>query len=189
MEQELNNELAELDVMRTLAEALEGLDEGAQARVLKWACDRYKIGPLPKMSPALSVPPHKLDPQPGQNEQEEGDLFADLPTLYSAANPRTQSEKALIVGFWLQLIQGQSDLDSFEINKRLKNLGHGAANITRALEDLIAVRPQLVIQTRKSGTSKQARKKYRLTAEGISRVKQMLARGVNASGNGESEVG
>lgn len=187
MEQDSNSELAELDVMRTLAQALGDLDEPAQARVLKWACDRYKIGSSTKVSATSGQPARIAEGPPAQSESQT-DPSADLPTLYSATNPRTQSEKALVVGYWLQAIRGQSDLDSYEINKHLKNLGHGAANITRALEDLIGVRPQLVIQTRKSGTSQQARKKYRLTAEGITRVKQMLARGAGTSGDGESEV-
>ncbi len=35
-------------------------------------------------------------------------------------------------------------------------------------------KPQLVIQTRKSGKAKQARKKYRVTAEGVARIKELI---------------
>lgn len=85
--------------------------------------------------------------------------------------------KPLVVGYWFQVLQGEQDLDGFQINKELKHLGHGVSNITTALSSLIDRKPQLVIQTRKSGNSKQARKRYRLTDAGIKAVERMLAGG------------
>jgi hypothetical protein len=49
-------------------------------------------------------------------------------------------------------------------------------NITSALDDLIEVRPQLVIQLAKAGTSKQARKRYKVTVAGAKKVQELLAR-------------
>jgi DNA-binding PadR family transcriptional regulator len=46
----------------------------------------------------------------------------------------------------------------------------------------MARKPALVIQTRKGGSSKQARKRYRLTGEGIRAVEKMIAE----SGTGEA---
>jgi len=94
--------------------------------------------------------------------------------LYEAANPRTEPQKVLVAGYWFQKLRGQSDVDGQQINTELKQLGHGVTNITRTLGSLINKKPQLVIQTHKSGKTKQARKKYRLTAEGIRAVEQML---------------
>jgi DNA-binding PadR family transcriptional regulator len=51
------------------------------------------------------------------------------------------------------------------------------SNITTALSSLIERKPQLVIQTRKSGNSKQARKRYRLTDAGIRAVERMISGG------------
>jgi hypothetical protein len=174
MEQQSNSGLAELDVMRSVAEALGSLDDAAKKRVLKWTMDRFEVRGLSEGSAAGG---HGTRPAGGEHlaAGAETQSFSDLPTFYAAANPATQSEKALVVGYWFQVVQGQADLDSQQINTQLKNLGHGAANITRALEDLISTRPQLVIQTRKSGTTKQARKKYRLTNEGIAQVRRMVA--------------
>ena len=62
------------------------------------------------------------------------------------------------------------------MNKKLKDLGYRVSNITTAFNGLINRRPQLVIQTKKSGTSKQARKLYRLTTEGQRAVERMLQR-------------
>jgi hypothetical protein len=57
----------------------------------------------------------------------------------------------------------------------LKNLGHGVKDITKVFSSLIATSPQQVIQTRKSGTSRQARKRYKVTKAGIARVQELLA--------------
>jgi hypothetical protein len=187
MEQQIDGELAELDVMRSVAEALGGLDDSAKKRVLKWAVDRFGVLGLGDSQVFAGGSKTATGTPQNREQPTEHDQYPDLPALYGAANPKTQSEKALVVGYWFQAIEGQTDLDSQQINTALKNLGHGAANITRALEDLIATRPQAVIQTRKSGTSKQARKKYRLTNEGIGRVKQMLTQ-VNGSGGSTADA-
>jgi len=57
----------------------------------------------------------------------------------------------------------------------LKNLGHGIGNVTRACSALIAEKPALLMQVKKAGSTKQARKQYRLTTAGIQRVREMLA--------------
>ena len=152
--------MAEITAMQKLAEALFGLDTEATARVLRWAADRFKVA---------SVLRSGSEPA----EQKEA-TFQDFASLYDSANPSTDAEKALVGGYWFQVIQGQQDLDAQQINAGLKNLGHGIGNITAAFNDLINRTPRLVIQTRKSGTAKQARKKYRLTVEGTRKVKEML---------------
>ena len=60
-------------------------------------------------------------------------------------------------------------------SKQLKDLGHSVSNITRAFDSMMSQRPRLVIQVRKSGKTKQARKRYRVSREGIKRVQSMLA--------------
>jgi hypothetical protein len=42
------------------------------------------------------------------------------------------------------------------------------------MDNLMATNPRYVMQTRKTGNTKQARKKYKLTVEGIKKVAQML---------------
>ena len=98
----------------------------------------------------------------------------DLAELFSMASPSTEADKALVAAYWFQVHEGETDLDAFRVNTALRNLGHGVSNITRAFDSLISQRPQLAIQTRKSGSSRQGRKKYRLTAEGIRAVEQLV---------------
>ena len=102
------------------------------------------------------------------------DGYEDVASLYTDASPRTEPERALVVGFWFQVHQGMKDFDSQRVNAELKNMGHGVGNITEAFSRLIERKPQFVIQTRKSGTARQARKLYRVTNEGIKRVQAMI---------------
>jgi hypothetical protein len=178
MEPETPNEWSEIDVMKKVAEALASLDDDARQRVLKWTNDRFGFTPSvnarsPSRIQASSI---SSEERGTSGDSTNGSTTGDLAEFFTSALPTTQSEKALVVGYWFQVLQGLADLDSQQINTELKNLGHGVSNITRAFDELINTRPQVVIQTRKSGTAKQARKKYRLTAEGISRVKQMIGR-------------
>jgi hypothetical protein len=99
-------------------------------------------------------------------------------------------EKALVVGYWFQVVQGQPDFGGQEVNSTLKNIGHGIANITDAFTTASSRKPSLVMQTQKTGTSRQARKQYKLTVAGVRWVESRLANpgtlGDGEEGNGEA---
>jgi len=162
----LNDQDLELEAMGAIKGALSKLDEPAQCRVLRWAVDRYRVtGQSAKSNGTL------IDDAPVDN------AFDTVADLYHAANPTTDGEKALVVAYWAQELQGGKEFTSQAVNAELKGLGHGVGNITSALSDLMTKKPHLVIQTHKSGTSQQARKKYKVTDAGIRRVKEMLNQG------------
>jgi hypothetical protein len=148
--------------MAEISAILARLSSEVTSRVLRWAVSRYQtIG-------REGVPFIATRGSPGH--------FEDFPSLFAAAMPQTEADKALVAGYWFQVVQAQSDLDALQINAELRNLGHGLSNVTRAFDQLMSGRPQLAIQTRKGGSSKQARKKYRLTAEGVRAIDGMLNR-------------
>ena len=160
----------ELDAMRNIADALAKLDDSARRRVLHWANDAFGS----RASVSFMHGERGLD---SITSAGGSDLKVKYPTLadfFDAAAPSQDADKALVVGYWFQVIEGASDLDGFSLNKELKHLGHGISNITSALDTLISRKPALVLQTKKSGTSKQARKKYRLTLEGQRSVERMI---------------
>ena len=80
-----------------------------------------------------------------------------------------------MAGYWFQYVQEEANLDAFRINTELKNMGVAVSNVTRAFDVLKAESPAQVIQIAKSGKAQQARKKYRLTTAGKSKVDAMLA--------------
>ena len=70
---------------------------------------------------------------------------------------------------------GQDDWDSQNVNTELKHLGHPSTNITRDLDQLMGRTPKLVLQTRKEGSTRQARRRYKLTREGMRIVEKLLS--------------
>jgi hypothetical protein len=174
------NRLIELEVMGIIASGLTKLEGDIEAirRVLQWAGSAHLPDALPQTAVTVTPTSGNLSmSSPPPDQPSPNRTFSTLPDLYSAASPGSDSERALVVGYWFQSLLGEQDLDGFQINKELKHLGHGISNITTALSSLIERKPQLVIQTRKSGNSKQARKRYRLTDAGVKAVDRLLAGG------------
>jgi hypothetical protein len=166
---------AEVSAMATLNAAFAELDDSARMRVLSWANQKFGSGQASIRS-AHGLPPDKTPADA---------VFADLPALYAEARPTSEPQRALVAGYWFQVCKKQSDFDSQSLNTELKQMGHGVSNITRALDELIKHRPQLVIQIKKSGTSKQARKRYRVTGEGIKAVAKLVAGKSAGTGKGD----
>jgi hypothetical protein len=165
------NSLQEIEAMKSIAEAIEKLDDEARLRVLNWAKARFAGGRPSNLVDA----PSKIEDQPGgANNPDTFKNYGSLAELYHAADPKSEAEKGLVAGTWFQAAEGVNGLDSQTINSALKDLGYGIGNITRAFDVLITQRPALMIQLRKAGTTKQARKQFKVTDAGIKKVLQML---------------
>jgi len=157
----------ELDAMATISKALDELDPSQIGRIIRWIGDRYK-SQVTGSNIAGNIGAVRGDTQGSREEP------VDLPTLYHSANPKTDGERALIAAYWLQVINGGAEWTSFAVNTELKQMGFPINNITDALTSLMKKKPALVMQTHKSGKSKQARKRYKLTHAGIQAAHQMV---------------
>jgi hypothetical protein len=161
----------ELRAMITVYEALKDLDDEAKARVIEWVSGKLEL-----VYSKIIRPGGDLGSQ-GTEYGERGLLdFASVADAFAVANPKNSADKALVVAAYLQASKGGADLTGREINKELTQIGHGVRNITRAVEPLIRKKPQLLIQTRKEGLTRQAQKKYRVTNEGFTFVKRLINR-------------
>jgi hypothetical protein len=163
--------MAEIKAMTGVVDALKGLAPRSIEHVLEWANKHYlgRVAPVVKQRPG-SPGAAAADIAAVQGDGER----VDFPTFLSSARASTAVDRALLAGYYFQQILRQADdFDSFSLNRELKNAGHASGNITRDLDALIAKTPQLVMQTRKHGTSKQARKLYRLTAAGLTAARAM----------------
>ncbi|MGC2224568.1 MAG: hypothetical protein WA624_20550 [Methylocella sp.] len=163
------SELDEIKAMQKLAEALEPLDEPARQRALQWAISRYRAA---RASSLTDLPNHANAESSGESSGQSA--FATFADLFEATSPKTESEKALVAGYWAQVCENQTSFAAQILNSMLKDLGHGVGNITEALTALKSDKPASVLQLKKSGTSRQARKTYKLSQEGIRRVQAML---------------
>ncbi|WP_322964765.1 hypothetical protein [Sphingomonas fuzhouensis] len=171
----------EFAAMQAVFSALKPLsEEGAQQRVMDYVANRLGLS-IPRAAKG-SANQHTVIEDESTEENEDtsvhapGDLasFGTFAELCDAAQPKTQADKALVGGYWLQVCQGGESFDGFAINKELKNLGEGIANITSALETLKAQKPALALQLKKSGKARQARKTFKVTVAGIKAVEAMI---------------
>ncbi len=163
----------EFEATRAMYSALQPLDEAARGRVVSHVAAMLGIVATPK--------PAKASDFAEEGEKDEISApsaqvttFKTFAELFDAAQPQTTAHKALIAGYWIQECEGAESFDGQRANKELNHLGHRVPNITNALGSLSGQKPALAIQLRKSGTSQQARKTYKITAAGISAVKEML---------------
>lgn len=171
---------AELAAMKTIYDTLQALDEPARQRVMDYVSNLLGLTQQPRS--AAAPPANGQDNEVEEVEVEErassvttgSPSFSSFAELHDAAQPKSQSEKALVAGYWLQQLQGGESFDSFSVNKELKNLGEGVPNITSALDTLKGQKPALVLQLKKSGKSRQARKTYKVTVAGLKTVENMI---------------
>ena len=157
----------ELEALATIAKALSELTDEQRSNVLLYVNARYRAQAQLRRADAKLIGPPEADNAGTEEFESLGDFF-------DAADPQSEADRALVVAYWLQVVEGASDFESFPVNKHLKNLGHPVSNITRAFDSLMGQTPRLILQTSKSGSSKQARKKYKVTREGTKRIQLML---------------
>lgn len=149
----------ELAAMAALSSALEELDQTERRRVLSWAASKF--GGSNTRTDALSA------------REPSDDANDTLAEFFARLSPRTEKEKALAVAYWMQFREGVSEFVSQDVNSRLKDLGYPIKNITDALSQLQSENPKRVVQLRKSGSSRQARKTYKVTDAGRRSVESM----------------
>ncbi len=174
MENENNDPLAQLEAMKKIADALASPNAEARNHVLDWASKNFGLpGGNRKIAASQTEfqPPDQTKP-PGESAKR----FNSIAEFYAAANPQSEPEKAAVASYWFQVYEAHPDLDSQRVNTELKHLGHSISNITAAFSALMNRKPQYVIQTRKSGTTQQAQKRYMLTSEGGNLLKGCLRR-------------
>ena len=168
----------EISAMGVVADALTPLDEEARGRILRWAAERYGVTLAPGRRGRGGELDDSDDGEDGVTEQEISDEardFEHFAELSDAAGPKTDVDRVLVAGYWLQAIKGQPSFQALELNKELKNLGHPIGNVTDALSSNKDRKPSRILQLRKAGSSRQARKTYKLTHEGLIFVQGMIA--------------
>jgi hypothetical protein len=98
----------------------------------------------------------------------------DLASLLTRWSPTTMSDKALLGAYYLTRARGEDTVTSQAINSELKRNGLAISNITRAIEANMRPDRPLMVQEKKMGSTKQARKQYRITPAGVETVERKL---------------
>lgn len=174
MQQAEDADDAEFNAMHSVYRTLKPLEPEARKRVFDYVGSRLEIAIA---APARTDAPQNLsrdEDEPAERPDTSAPKFDTFAELFEAAGPQTQPQQALVAAYWAQFHEGAENFDSQSINKELKNLGHGVTNITMALDSLKSQKPALVLQLKKSGTSQQARKTYKVTVAGKKAVEDMI---------------
>jgi hypothetical protein len=164
----------EISAMGAVAGAMNPLEPDQQARVLRWAADRYGLKDLTIGNRGGQGYTGDEGDQRDAGAGGERPAYASIDELFESGAAKTNAQKALLAAYWFQVVQGGAGFQSFTLNTALKDLGLGIPNITDALSSAEASKPALVMQTAKSGKSRQARKTYKLTTAGVKAVEVML---------------
>ncbi len=165
----------EFAAMESVYKVLKPLEADSRQRVFEYIAARLEISAVRgKQSSSLvgsEENEEQLELEEGSTPQHE---FATLAELHDTANPRSIKERVLVAAYWLQVIEGADSFVSYSVNQALKDLGHGVSNMTGAFDALKRQTPALVLQLKKAGKSRQARKTYKLTKAGIVAVEEMI---------------
>ncbi|HEX2210277.1 MAG TPA: hypothetical protein VHG93_21550, partial [Longimicrobium sp.] len=105
-----------------------------------------------------------------------------MPSLLGQWQPETMAERALMGAYTLSRGKADKTVTSQAINAELKRAGIPVPNITRAIESNLRAKPPLMVQKKKMGTTRQARKQYAITPEGVEFVDNKL----QGAGGGEA---
>ncbi|MGH8146121.1 MAG: hypothetical protein ACREPY_07290 [Rhodanobacteraceae bacterium] len=179
-EREFDDPLAELEAMQAVAKALKGFSRNSAARVLRWAAEHFSMDQAPGGPQALPLPTTteagSLGNQATLDAQTLPGQFRDAADLISHTGVTTGPDRALLAAYWVQAVDGRDGFDGYTINNMLKNMGYRLSNVTTTLASLMHQKPALVLQVKKSGQTKQARKLYRVTREGENRAERIIRR-------------
>lgn len=179
---------AEIEAMGKVADALGDLEVEARARVLRWAAERYRVEVAPLRRRGGKVDDFNED-HVGDEDQENGvdddngstggsgtpQQFEHFAELYDATDPSSDQERVLVAAYWTQVKLGKSPFGSAELNKLLKDLGHGIKAINKAMLINMRKKPALILQVSRGGSAQQARKKYKVTDAGLKWLTARLA--------------
>lgn len=112
--------------------------------------------------------------RPRSEPSGDGGAEGDLASLLTRWTPTTMSDKALLGAYYLARVRGDDTVTSQAINTELKRNGLAISNITRAIEANMRPDRPLMVQEKKMGSTKQARKQYRITPAGLEAVERRL---------------
>jgi hypothetical protein len=166
--------MSEIEAMSAIDKAVGALEDDEQKRVLRWAVDKFgggEVSPGGSGGARGSADAGRASGELNGNGVAEYTRIADL---MDAAGPETVVDHVLVATYWFQVIKGQENVTGQQVNSELKDLGRAASNITDSFTSLIRRKPSAARQVQKSGTTKQARKRYRLTEVGIREVERMI---------------
>jgi hypothetical protein len=153
--------------IQSIVSSLEPLTADERRRVLTYANLRYE------KSGSRQQDDGEQKSQPDDSAERTRTDHTDVASLFEEARPQSCPERALIAGYWFQVVQSQKDFESRDLTRVVADLGHPTKNITRDMRPLLGATPKLMSQVVQGGSG--ASRRYRLTTEGVRAVQKRIA--------------
>ena len=175
----------EIDALSQVYDSLIGLNHAQIRRIIAWCSSRFGLleekPTVEATEPEMEAPvePAEASEKPVEIEPEQIEptgfmKFNTVKDLFFASDVRNVTSKILLVAAFLHEKDNSKEFSSYEINTRLKQVGDGVQNITNSINKLLDKEPPLLMQTEKMGDTKQAKRKFRITEEGLRIAKNYL---------------
>lgn len=192
----MNVQDPELFAMGQAFDAVKNLNKAQVSRILQWIKDRFGIveakAYIEATPDVIYVEAAKSEDNilPGSievSEQEEQKVrksskakdlvdFETVLDLFTEAKVKKISSKIILMAAYLQEKQKFSEISSYDINFRLKRIGHGVQNISSSINAILKRKPAIMtlLDSRDDKGEKLTRKRYQVTPEGLKIARSFL---------------
>jgi hypothetical protein len=187
----------EIIAMSETFEALKHLSTDQIRRIIHWIKDRFGLvegkapaEPIVSISEPVTAREEEVIPEavpepivkeepPAPKPPQKKDIidYDTVLDLFAEANVKKVSDKILLMAAYLQERLNFKEISSYDINFRLKRIGHGVQNISSSINGILKRKQReapLMMELKKEGASKQARRKFKVTDEGLKKARTFL---------------
>lgn len=186
----------EILALNRIYEALKNLDNNKVFRIVQWLKDRLDLDEESSGQPMLPAseespveakalrksnntsPSGALEVDSSNNPEKKKTLsLSDFKTekeLFAAVSPKRPRHKILLLAAYLQECKNTKDITSEELNARLRQLDIKVNNISKLITNLILQDPPEFVLVKKSGLSRQSRRRVQVTEEGLKNATSFL---------------
>jgi hypothetical protein len=176
----------EIVAMNKVLDSLQNLDNGSRKRVIHWLIDRFRLagGKTPhqltppakvnKKTETKSIVKQKLGKPAQSLKRKEIKHYDTVLDLFSESKVKKSISKILLMAAYLQERHHFKEITTYDINFRLKRIRHEVTNISSIINGILKKKPQLLAEIKKEGQGKHARRKFRVTDEGLKVAKSYL---------------
>lgn len=184
----------EVQAMNEALKVFAGLDHNQRKRIVDWLSARFYLTEL-KPPEAAEAPEADAEPVeavevveteaavvveeapvvevPPAPPKDDFESYETLKEVINASSAKKVVDRILLAAAFLQETNAVKELTSYQINSRLKKAGFGIPNISIALNRLLDKVPQ-VLTAKREGTTKQARRRFTVTEDGVEVAKKFL---------------
>ena len=164
--------LPELEVMQTIADAIEGLTPAQRARVAAWL-SVYATDEDVSLQDAQDTQDEILEQ--GLVEEDAPKRYDTFQELFEAVAPKTAMQKVTVAAYWMQTKMDKQVWKASEANKLLKGIDVKISSISIVLTNGVKSKEPLAVMVARNGESTRSRKTFALSDAGIAYVEGRIA--------------